>query len=137
MKAPAKFRFTREPGSYEGPYSSTYLATRIEDGRILGTVWRDRSGWNSRFSDGLASRDAAARSISAEYPVETKSKVWVSVVHEGRSISFIAEVLDSDVAALDPTKVFHGSCAITFEGRGIIAGHLWAVDETKKVEVES
>jgi hypothetical protein len=128
MKTPSKFKFKRYgAGSYE--------VTRLEDERMIGTVWSDRLGWSNRFADAggfthWPSREAAARSLSMNVPVDDKkSKVWVSVVHEGRSISFIAEVLDADVAKLDPEKVFHGSCAITFEGRGIIAGHLWAVKD--------
>jgi hypothetical protein len=121
VKTPSKFRFTRHG-------AGAYDVTRIEDAFYLGAVWKNR------FEEPFPSREAAARSLSVEslklFPLQTKSKVWVSLVHEGRSISFITEILDSDVEALDPKTISHASCAITFEGRGIVAGHLWKVEES-------
>jgi len=127
MKTPSKFRFTRHG-------AGAYDVTRIEDAFYLGAVWKNRAGWANRFEEPFPSREAAARSLSVEslklFPLQTKSKVWVSLVHEGRSISFITEIPDSDVEALDPKTISHASCAITFEGRGIVAGHLWKVEES-------
>lgn len=59
----SQFRFRRE--GYQ-----TFSVIRIEDGKDLGLIWADRSGyWLSRFdSEGQRRRVRAAEALSARIP---------------------------------------------------------------------
>lgn len=137
MNALPKFTFTKSKEA------RVYHVTRLEDGEMIGSVWRERLGWTNvvayRRTNGerthFPSRAAAARDLSFEKPIPKKSRLWVSIVQDlgqpnERTFSVVVDIEDEKVAKLDPATLFHASCAITFEDRGTVAGHVWSVDET-------